>query len=54
MGDVNVMTLREALFREQQAPPVSVVDRNVPRASNDPRGPKPGLSLAAKPTEAPR
>ena len=52
VGDVNVMTLREALFREQQAPPVSVVDRNVPRASNDPRGPKPGLSLAAKPTEA--
>ena len=52
VGDVNVMTLREALFREQQAQPVSVVDRNVPRASNDPRGPKAGLSLAAKPTEA--
>ena len=52
VGDVNVMTLREALFWEQQAPPVSVVDKNVPRASNDPRGPKPGLSLAAKPTEA--
>ena len=46
VGDVSVMTLRAALFGEQEAPPVSVMGRDVPRASNDPRGPKPGLSLA--------
>ena len=50
VGEVAVMTLREALFGEQEAPPVSVVDRSVPRASNDPRGPKPGLSLAGSPS----
>lgn len=54
VGEVTVMTLRAALFGEQEAPPVSVVDRNVPRASNDPRGPKPGLSLAGTPSSAER
>ena len=50
IGDVNVATLRQALFLEQEAPPVSIISRDIPRASNDPRGPKAGLSFtAAKP-----
>ena len=47
IGDVNVETLRQALFLEQEAPPVSIVSRDIPRASNDPRGPKAGLSFTA-------
>ncbi len=42
VGEVNVVTLTAALFNEQEAPPLSVMPRNVPRASNDPRGPKSG------------
>ena len=42
VGEVNVVTLTAALFNEQEAPPLSVMPRNVPRASNDPRGPRPG------------
>ena len=54
IGDVSVETLRQALFLEQEAPPVSIVNRDIPRASNDPRGPKAGLSFAAPkgPSEA--
>jgi ribonuclease E len=47
IGEVDVETLRQALFLEQEAPPVSIVSRDIPRASNDPRGPKPGLSFTA-------
>jgi ribonuclease E len=47
IGEVSVETLRQALFLEQEAPPVSIVSRDIPRASNDPRGPKAGLSFAA-------
>lgn len=47
VGVVSVETLRQALFLEQEAPPVSVVSRDIPRASNDPRGPKAGLSFTA-------
>ncbi|MGD2007263.1 MAG: ribonuclease E [Cellvibrionales bacterium] len=42
VGEVNVVTLTAALFNEQEAPPLSVMPRDVPRASNDPRGPRPG------------
>jgi ribonuclease E len=47
IGEVNVATLRQALFLEQEAPPVSIVSRDIPRASNDPRGPKAGLAFTA-------
>ena len=47
IGEVDVETLRQALFLEQEAPPVSIVSRDIPRASNDPRGPKAGLSFTA-------
>ena len=42
VGEVNVVTLTAALFNEQEAPPLSVMPRDVPRASNDPRGPRSG------------
>ena len=40
VADVAVVTERGELFTTQEAPPVSVIHRNAPRASNDPRGPK--------------
>ena len=39
---VEVHTTLSTLFSGHEAPPVSVVDRNIPRASNDPRGPRSG------------
>jgi ribonuclease E len=47
IGEVSVATLRQALFLEQEAPPVSIVSSDIPRASNDPRGPKAGLAFTA-------
>ena len=38
--DVHIETARMTLFAEHAAPPVATPDRNVPRASNDPRGPR--------------
>jgi ribonuclease E len=40
VGEVQIETGRITLFSEQAAPPVELPDRNVPRASNDPRGPR--------------
>jgi len=40
VGDVRVETARMVLFQEQPAPAVEAPSRNVPRASNDPRGPR--------------
>ena len=45
VGELNVVTLRTALFNDQEAPALSVMARDVPRASNDPRGPKEGESV---------
>lgn len=39
VGDVQVQTMKLSMFREA-APAVAAPDRNVPRASNDPRGPR--------------
>jgi ribonuclease E len=38
--DTAVQTELTQLFAAPEAPPVSVVPQNIPRASNDPRGPK--------------
>jgi len=40
VGVVEIVTSYKTLFSENAAPPVTPSDRNVPRASNDPRGPK--------------
>ena len=40
VGEVSIETARMVLFAETPAPAVAAPDRNVPRASNDPRGPK--------------
>jgi ribonuclease E len=40
VGDVHIETARMVLFAENPVPPVEAPDRNVPRASNDPRGPR--------------
>jgi ribonuclease E len=37
---VQIETARLVLFSESEQPPVAAPDRNVPRASNDPRGPR--------------
>jgi ribonuclease E len=37
---VRIETARMSLFTESPAPAVAAPDRNVPRASNDPRGPR--------------
>ena len=37
---VEVHTTLSTLFSGHEAPPVSIVARNIPRASNDPRGPR--------------
>ena len=46
--DVHIETGRITLFAEQAAPPVAAPDRNVSRASNDPRGPKADAVEAAE------
>ena len=38
VGDVHIETAQMVLFSENPAPAVKAPDRNVPRASNDPRG----------------
>ena len=38
--DTAVQTELTQLFAAPEAPPVSVVPQHIPRASNDPRGPK--------------
>ena len=50
VGDVHIETARMVLFAEAPAPAVTAPDRNVARASNDPRGPRDGHS--AGPGEA--
>ncbi len=49
--DVNVHTERRQLFSAQEAPPVSIMSQDVPRASNDPRGPKAGASATTEKQE---
>jgi ribonuclease E len=44
---VAVSTELTRMFDKPQLPPVSVVARHIPRASNDPRGPRPGESIPA-------
>jgi ribonuclease E len=44
---VEVHTTLSTLFSGHEAPPVSVVARNIPRASNDPRGPRSGETESA-------
>lgn len=46
--EVKTRTERHQLFPAQEAPPVSIVARDIPRASNDPRGPKSGQTSAAE------
>jgi len=40
VGEVSIATQTGVLFSGQEAPSVTFVDRNIPRASNDPRGPR--------------
>ena len=49
---VEVHTTLSTLFSGDEAPPVSVVARNIPRASNDPRGPRSGEAEPAMVTAA--
>ncbi len=49
--DVNVHTERRQLFSAQEAPPVSIMSQDVPRASNDPRGPKAGAAATTEKQE---
>ena len=49
---VEVHTTLSTLFSGHEAPPVSVVARNIPRASNDPRGPRSGEAKPAMVTAA--
>jgi len=46
--DVHIDTGRITLFAEEAAPPVAAPDRNMSRASNDPRGPKTDAVEAAE------
>jgi ribonuclease E len=46
VGEVEITTSHGTLFRNTFAPPANSSNRNVPRASNDPRGPKPEAVLA--------
>ena len=41
VGVVEIITSHKTLFSENAAPPAAPSERNVPRASNDPRGPRP-------------
>jgi len=50
---VSVATELARMFDKPQLPPVSVVTRQIPRASNDPRGPRPGENVSAAAEEAP-
>ena len=43
---VSVATELRQMFDRPQLPPVSVVARDIPRASNDPRGPRAGQTVA--------
>lgn len=45
VGDVQVQTMKLSMFGEA-APAVAAPDRNVPRASNDPRGPRDDAGVA--------
>jgi ribonuclease E len=40
VSEVEIRSERGSLFAAEQAPALTPIDRNVPRASNDPRGPK--------------
>ena len=44
VSETIVHTEQRQLFAMPEAPPVSVINRDVPRASNDPRGPRAALS----------
>jgi len=47
VGEIEINTETSALFNTQEAPPVTTVARNIPRASNDPRGPRGSLHDAS-------
>ena len=47
IGEVHVETARMSLFSEVAAPPVMPPARELPRASNDPRGPRPASAQGA-------
>jgi ribonuclease E len=46
VGMVEITTSHGRLFSENVAPPAKPIDRIVPRASNDPRGPRPEAVMA--------
>jgi ribonuclease E len=46
VGTVEIITSHGTLFSENVEPPAKPIDRIVPRASNDPRGPKPEAAMA--------
>jgi ribonuclease E len=46
VGVVEITTSHKILFSEAVAPPASPSNRSVPRASNDPRGPRPDAVIA--------
>lgn len=46
VADIVVATELSRMFDKPQLPPVNVVTRLIPRASNDPRGPRPGEASA--------
>ncbi len=46
VAKVEIITSHGRLFSENVAPPAKPIDRIVPRASNDPRGPKPEAVMA--------
>ncbi len=44
--ETETLTEQAQLFARPEAPPVSVIQQDIPRASNDPRGPKAALAAA--------
>lgn len=46
VGMVEITTTHRTLFSENVAPPATPIDRMEPRASNDPRGPRPEAVMA--------
>ena len=51
VAEVAVSTEHRPLFPAEQMPALSVVVRDIPRASNDPRGPRSSVAATAKPSE---
>ena len=44
--ETETVTEQTQLFARPEVPPVSVIQQDIPRASNDPRGPKAALAAA--------